>query len=43
MFADVTHERSLIIVVSLTDEGILRQTGVTVLTKLKKILKKSCF
>ena len=29
LFDDVRHERSLIILLSLTDEGILKQTGFT--------------
>ena len=30
LFEDVRHERSLILLLSLTDEGILKQSGFTI-------------
>ena len=30
LFEDVRHERSLILLLSLTDEGILKQSGLTI-------------
>ena len=30
LFEDVSHERSLILLLSLTDEGILKQSGFTI-------------
>ena len=36
LFEDVRHERSLILLLSLTDEGILKQSGFTI-TEIKNI------
>ena len=38
LFEDVRHERSLILLLSLTDEGILKQSGFTI--NEIKIIKK---
>ena len=41
LFEDVRHERSLILLLSLTDEGILKQSGFT--SNEIKIIQKYSF
>ena len=41
LFEDVRHERSLILLLNLTDEEILKQSGFTI--NEIKIIKKYCF